>query len=44
MNSQNMPINQQQWRMVGYKDTSDVAEKAAENCFKTKNTKSKATF
>ena len=30
LNSQNTPINQQQWKMVGYKDTSGVANKAAE--------------
>ena len=30
LNSQNIPINQQQWKMVGYKDTFDAAKKAAE--------------
>ena len=30
LNSQNIPINQQQWKMVVYKDISDVAKKAAE--------------
>ena len=30
MNSQNIPINQRQWKMVAYKDMSDVAKKAAE--------------
>ena len=30
MNSQNMHINQQQWKMVGYKDTFDLAKKAGE--------------
>ena len=29
-NSQSIPINKQQWKMVGYNDTSDVAKKAAE--------------
>ena len=28
--SQNKHINQQQWKMVGYKDTSNIAKKAAE--------------
>ena len=30
LNSQNIPINQSQWKNVGHKDTSNVAEKAAE--------------
>ena len=31
LDSQNIPINQYpNWKMVGYKDTSDVAKKAAE--------------
>ena len=30
LNSWNTPINQQLWKMVGYKDTSNVAKKAAE--------------
>ena len=30
LNSQNMPINQSQLKMVSYRNTSDVAEKAAE--------------
>ena len=30
LNSQNKSTSQQQWKMVGYKDTSDVAKKAAE--------------
>ena len=30
LNSQNTPINQQQWKMVGFKGTSDVAKEAAE--------------
>ena len=30
VNSQNIPINQQQWKMGRYKDTSNVAKKAAE--------------
>ena len=31
LNSQNIPINQYpNWKMVGYKDTSDVAKKTAE--------------
>ena len=34
LNSQNIPtyipINQQQWKMVGNKDTSDLAKTAAE--------------
>ena len=30
MNSQNIPINQQKWKMVAYKDMSHVAKKAAE--------------
>ena len=29
-NSYNIPISQQQLKMVGYKDNSDVAKKAAE--------------
>ena len=29
-NSYNIPINQQQLKMVSYKDNSDVAKKAAE--------------
>ena len=30
LNCQNIPINQQQWKNVGYKDDSDVAQKVAE--------------
>ena len=30
LNSQNIPINQYQWKMVGYRNTSNVAKKAAE--------------
>ena len=30
LNSQNIIINQLQWKMVDYKDTSDVAKKVAE--------------
>ena len=30
LNSQNISINKQQWKMVGYKDTSDLPKKAAE--------------
>ena len=29
-NSQNIPINQQQRKMLGYKDTSDLAKNTAE--------------
>ena len=34
LNSQNIPINQKQCKMVGYKDASDVAKKAAEVALK----------
>ena len=30
LNSQNIPINQQHWKLVGYRDTSNIAKKAAE--------------
>ena len=30
LNTQNIPINQQQGKMVGYEDSSDVTKKAAE--------------
>ena len=29
LNSQNIPINQYHWKMVGYKEISDIAKKAA---------------
>ena len=29
LNSQNIPINQYNWKMVGYKEISDIAKKAA---------------
>ena len=37
LNSQNMPICQQKRKMVGNKDTSDVAKKAAEVAHKKSN-------
>ena len=30
LNTQNIPNNQKQWKMVGYRNTSGVAKKAAE--------------
>ena len=29
LNSQNIPINQYHWKMVGYKEISDIAKKDA---------------
>ena len=44
LNSQNKSINQQQWKMVGYKGTSDVAKKAAEVAQKKSNNWSMVSF
>ena len=44
LNSQNMPISQQLWKMVGYKDTSNVARKTRKLHRKKSNNQPMVSF